>query len=245
MLVNCGIDAGTFSELVFYQEVLIRLCNRLSLDITKADDKIDRWFGDIDNAQVVDRVKRLKSLANTVKIDVTQAPLSERKGTRLGSAGRAGARQVHSVGTAMQDLQAATAAGKKGFRYKLNSALIKKDVTNAGNSHELWGQSCFANFAHELSHAFLGTHDVRRNGVNLYGPGPHLQWVQAGGPPAVDRYSNTGAYTPIDCARCWGFFLEDAASETERKRIANVVSSARGASMWNKPPLPAASNVIQ
>lgn len=245
MLVNCGIDAGTFSELVFYQEVLIRLCNRLNSDIKGAEDKIHRWFGDVDTAQVADRLKRLKSLANTVKIDVTQAPLSERKKTVLGSAGRAGARQVHSVGTAMQDLQAATAAGRKGFRYKLNSALIKKDVTNSGNAPALWGQSCFANFAHEVSHAFLGTHDVRRNGVNLYGPRAHLEWVQAGSPPAVDRYSNTGAYTPIDCASSWGFFLEDAASQDERKRIANAVSSARSASMWSKPPLPAASNVIQ
>lgn len=242
MLINGGIDATTFSEIVFYQEVFLRVSSEIIKVPASYSAQITRWFGGTDAGTVTERLGRFRSVANSVQLTVVQAALPDRKIGVLGSATRPGLRTDYSLTTATHDV---SQAGAKDFRYKINSALIKKEGSNTDADPNNWGQSCFANYVHEISHAFLGTHDVKVGGVALYGPQKHITWVSNGGIGGSDRYDNSSPWGPFDCASCWGFFIEDAVSKTGREKMSKAVSNARNASIWSKPPLPTAADIVK
>lgn len=246
MLINAGIDPTTFNEIIFYQEVFLRVSMKITGKPAGFDTQITRWFGvAADGDAIIERLKRFRSVANSIQLTVMQKPLSQRKIGVLGSATRPGVRKDYSLTEAAHDIAIQTDGTAKKFTYKINSALIKKEGSNTEGDPNNWGQSGFANYVHEISHAFLGTHDVRVSGKNLYGASPHIEWVANGGGGGTDRYNGSGPWGPVDCASCWGFFIEDAIDTAGRIRLNNAVSNSRTASIWSKPPMPSAADIVK
>ncbi len=241
MLVNGGIDASTFAEIVFFQEVFLRISSKVCETPASYGTQMTRWFGATGADAVTERLKRFRSVANSVTLTVMQAPLKTRSTGVLGSATRPGARQDFSLTSAMHELLITNAG--KNFTYKINSALLGKAVANTDADPNLWGQSCFANYVHEISHAYLGSHDVENSHGSLYGPVPHITWVAGGGAGLADRYTHSGSWGPFDTASCWGFFVEECVSRTGREQMSRAVGAARSSSMWSKPPMPKAIDI--
>ncbi|MBE0621553.1 MAG: hypothetical protein IH605_13245 [Burkholderiales bacterium] len=235
MLVNDGIDANYFSELSLYQELLLVLSERASAELSRPNSALEttqvaRWFGlnpplatGASRGEVAKTLRQLKSTLNTVGINVKYATLKERDRGTLGSAlpPQWGNYTISGAEKLLVDT-----GGK--FVFTANSALLALPPINTDANTANWGQSCFANFIHEMTHAFLNTDDVEDNtGQSMYGPAAHLAWVANGGAKLNDRYTHARQCSTLEVASNWGFFVEDLMTTSEREAVSAKVLASR------------------
>ena len=235
MIINKGLSSNMFKEMSFYNSLAIELSEMVATKLQKNDVNIstivNRWFGNLnlnEKTTLRKKISRFRADMNLIKISVSEAELKKKKKKVLGTGARPGGlgeRHDYEMTDAMNRLNTGDGAE---FKYTLQEALYHKEPINTNDDRPHWPQTWFVNFVHEHSHAFLGTHDVKKRAglKKLYGARKHIEWVAT---PfvAVDKIDETTVVTPVDCASCWGFFFEDIMSAATRVSVNNYIKSCR------------------
>lgn len=244
MIINTGLSSNMFKEMSFYNTLAMHISELVADNVRKNQvatmTVVNRWFNNMnlnEKNAFRKKVSRFRADLNLIKILVSEAELKKKKRRVLGTGARPGGlaeRHDYSMTDAMNRLQQGDNAA---FKYTLQEALYHLEPINTGDDRAGWPQTWFANFVHEHSHAFLGTHDVKKRAdlSKLYGARKHLDWI-AHPFVAVDKLDNTTIVTPVDCASCWGFFFEDMIPSGTRVAIDNYVKACRKSWNWAVNP---------